>query len=242
MKIKAATILVGFLFFALLAVFHVSAQTNEPIIQVKEYRNPNAKSQIDLGVPGNPETIKGEITAVYNLKFTLMIKNEFNESEDGKIIVIQDYPDISELSVGQKISLRIQRIGTIRGTLPDGTLSRGDVRELWKYIDPVAEQAAIQAAIDKEYERFEGEKLQAKEALAIQNQRRIEIGQSNAVRWLQPKATNGESSAQCSLGLHYLKGQGCETNKTLAVFWLQKAADQGDSEASNKLEYLKQQK
>jgi hypothetical protein len=59
--------------------------------------------------------------------------------------------------------------------------------------------------------------------------------QANVIRWLQPQATNGDASAQCDLGEHYLNGQGCETNKTLAIFWLQKAAAQGDSEASNKL-------
>jgi TPR repeat protein len=59
--------------------------------------------------------------------------------------------------------------------------------------------------------------------------------QTSAVRWLQSQAASGSASAQCSLGLHYLTGQGCETNQTLAVFWLQKAAAQGDIEASNKL-------
>jgi TPR repeat protein len=59
--------------------------------------------------------------------------------------------------------------------------------------------------------------------------------QASAVRWLQSQAASGSASAQCSLGLHYLAGQGCETNQTLAVFWLQKAAAQGDIEASNKL-------
>jgi TPR repeat protein len=63
--------------------------------------------------------------------------------------------------------------------------------------------------------------------------------QSNAVRWLQPQATNGDASAQCSLGLHYLNGQGCETNREQAIYWLTQAANQGDQEASNKLASLK---
>lgn len=61
---------------------------------------------------------------------------------------------------------------------------------------------------------------------------------AKVVTWLLSQATNGDSSAQCSLGLHYLNGQGVETNKALAVEWLKKAADQGDTEASNKLEQL----
>ena len=64
-------------------------------------------------------------------------------------------------------------------------------------------------------------------------------GQTNAVRWLLSQATNGDASAQCSLGEHYLAGLGCETNRDLAIQWLQKAADGGSTEASNKLSQLK---
>ena len=64
-------------------------------------------------------------------------------------------------------------------------------------------------------------------------------GQTNVVHWLLSQATNGSASTQYSLGLHYLNGQGCETNKEQAIFWLQKAAAQGDLQASNKLSALK---
>jgi len=64
-------------------------------------------------------------------------------------------------------------------------------------------------------------------------------GQSNAVLWLQPQATNGSASAQGSLGWHYLNGLGCESNRELGIYWLKKAADQGDFEASNNLTHLK---
>jgi TPR repeat protein len=66
--------------------------------------------------------------------------------------------------------------------------------------------------------------------------------QSNLVARLKVQATNGIVYSQCSLGLHYLKGEGCETNQELAVKWLKIAADNGDLEASNKLEQLTQQK
>jgi len=59
------------------------------------------------------------------------------------------------------------------------------------------------------------------------------------VQWLKVQATNGSVSAQCSLGFHYLNGEGCEINKVLAVYWLTQAANQGDDEASNKLATLK---
>jgi TPR repeat protein len=73
------------------------------------------------------------------------------------------------------------------------------------------------------------------QARAIADKKRAMQGQINAVRWLQPQATNGDASAQCSLGMHYLNGQGCETNREQAIYWLQKAAEQGNLEASNKL-------
>ena len=76
-------------------------------------------------------------------------------------------------------------------------------------------------------------------AHAAADRLRAAQGQTNAVRWLLPQATNGDASAQCSLGLHYLNGQGCATNREQAIFWLQKAAGQGNIEASNKLATLK---
>jgi len=64
--------------------------------------------------------------------------------------------------------------------------------------------------------------------------------QANAIHVLEPEATNGDASAQCELGMHYLNGQGCETNQEQGIYWLQKAAAQGDLRASKKLEQLKE--
>jgi len=78
------------------------------------------------------------------------------------------------------------------------------------------------------------QKLEAQKAATQANE-----GQIKAVNWLQPQATNGSPSAQCSLGIHYLNGQGCEINREFAIYWLKKAAAQGDVEASNTLAKLK---
>jgi hypothetical protein len=59
--------------------------------------------------------------------------------------------------------------------------------------------------------------------------------EAKTVKWLESQAAAGSASAQCSLGMRYLKGQGVETNKALAIEWFKKAATQGDIEASNKL-------
>lgn len=71
---------------------------------------------------------------------------------------------------------------------------------------------------------------------------RVLTAQTNVVRSLEASALAGSTSAQYSLGLHYLNGQGCATNRALALDWLKVAADGGDLNASNKLAALKGEK
>lgn len=80
---------------------------------------------------------------------------------------------------------------------------------------------------------------QIQKAKTEAERQKVFLVQSNAVLHLQTMATNGEAWAQCSLGKHYLNGQGCETNRELAVKWLKMAAGNGDMEASNALVTLK---
>ena len=81
---------------------------------------------------------------------------------------------------------------------------------------------------------------EAAQARAIADKKKVEQGQIAAVHWLQSQATNGSPSAQYSLGIHYLNGQGCEPNREQAIYWFQQSAAQGNVEASNKLATLKQ--
>ena len=115
---------------------------------------------------------------------------------------------------------------TVRAMMIEG----GDTSELWDcgkpYVPPPLTPEQIKAA------------QEAANARTIANKKNAEQAQGNAVRWLQPQATNGNASAQCRLGLRYLNGQGCETNRELAIYWLKKAADQGDAEASTVLTRL----
>ena len=113
-----------------------------------------------------------------------------------------------------------------------GTYNFGGIPlELWdcgtRYVPPPPTAEQIKAA--------QG----ATKIRAIADKKRAMEGQTNAVHWLQSMATNGDVSAQCSLGEHYLNGQGCETNRDLAIQWLKKAADGGSVEASNRLSKLK---
>lgn len=100
-----------------------------------------------------------------------------------------------------------------------------------------ATAAEMKPIKDAEAAEADSIKVQNK-ALQIASRKKFLIGQTNAVHWLIIQATNGDSSAQCSLGEHYLAGQGCETNRELGTYWLTQAANQGDMEASNKLDRI----
>ena len=58
---------------------------------------------------------------------------------------------------------------------------------------------------------------------------------------IKSDATNGDSSAQFSLGIHYLHGIGGETNQANAIYWLKKSAAHGNLDASNDLQEIKDQ-
>jgi Sel1 repeat len=111
----------------------------------------------------------------------------------------------------------------------DGTYTyktvRGDsrtIREL-DYGVPCGPNPVLLAAIQK---HIQDEQEQKHEREARQ------------VEFLERDATNGDSSAQYSLGIHYLHGIGCETNEVKGLFWLIKSAAQGNIDASNDLQEI----
>ncbi len=61
------------------------------------------------------------------------------------------------------------------------------------------------------------------------------VSDKRLMTWLYSQATNGDASAQCSLGEHYLTGDTGETNKTFAIEWLKASSQSGNIEASNRL-------
>jgi Sel1 repeat len=71
-----------------------------------------------------------------------------------------------------------------------------------------------------------------------QDQSKIDL---KTFQWLSIQATNGSVSAQCRLGIYYLNGKGCQTNKEAAIYWLNSAANQGDFESSNMLTKIQSQ-
>ena len=146
---------------------------------------------------------------------------------DQPMIFLTNYPHADRLVDGQTIQFLALRAGSYHYTGSDGAAYAIAEYDYGKpYVPPPLTPEQIKAAQD------------ATKARAVAAKKRAEQGQINAVKWLQPQATNGSPSAQCSLGIHYLNGQGCETNREFAIYWLKKAADQGDLEASNTLAKL----
>ena len=141
-----------------------------------------------------------------------------------RLIAVTNFPDIATASVGKDVYFKAVKIGLFDG-YQDQPIDLYDCGSVYR--PPPLSPEQIKAA------------QEAAKIRAIANKKRALEGQMNAVRWLQSQATNGDVSAQCSLGEHYLAGLGCETNRDLAIQWLQKAADEGSMEASNKLSQLK---
>lgn len=147
----------------------------------------------------------------------------YSVKEFDRTVALTNFPNINDATVDQQIRIKALRMGTFK-------VSDSSPIEFYDcgtpYVPPPPTPEQIKAAQD------------AAQARAIENKKRAEQGQINTVRWLQSQATNGDASAKCSLGLHYLNGQGCETNREQAIYWLTQAANQGDLEASNKLAQL----
>ena len=146
----------------------------------------------------------------------------YSVKEFDRTVAITNLPDLGNATINKEISEYAMRIGTL--TVKGSPLEFYDCGKIYVPPPPTPEQiAAAQEAIRLAQEKARFQYLK---------------GQTNAVRFLQSEATNGSASAQCDLGVHYLNGRGCETNREQAIFWLQKSAAQGDIEASNKLARL----
>jgi hypothetical protein len=168
----------------------------------------------------------------------------------GKKIILLNYPANLYPADGQTVSFRAMRIGT--------SDYNGDTLELWdygtkptqdelrKYKDQEAErQKAIEReANDEKKAADEWQKAVEKE---LDDRRRVaakavaakkQAADVHTINWLLTQATNGSASAQCSLGLRYLKGEGVPKDEKQAREWLEKAATQGSDEAATVISKL----
>jgi hypothetical protein len=232
-------LILAILFFVVLTA---RAQTNEPVVQVKFYSDANRTNKVQLfSAPKTARWISCAVEGIYykSGRILVMIQGNTDSAEFGRLIMLQSYPDTSALAVGETTQIYARQVGTIRGLNPDGTDANGEVLELWEYVDYDAEMREYNLEIERQAQI---QKAITEKQNAIAKQKAAEkmfLVQSNVIRWLQPQATNGDASAQCDLGEHYLNGQGCVTNREQAIYWLQKSAAQGYLEASNKLVKLK---
>jgi len=154
------------------------------------------------------------------------------ETVFSKEVLVVNYPTRG-IAEGEKLDIYAVQVGT--------TNFSGKTIELWdagltpeKIEQMKEEEAKAQALEAKAQALIEKQKAEAEKAARA----KVYAAQARAVILLQSQATNGSASAQCSLGLRYLNGQGCETNREQAIYWLTQAANQGDQEASNKLASL----
>jgi hypothetical protein len=173
---------------------------------------------------------------IYDLRTSgTIISGSVKYASDGIIVIDHELVDVAiknyrgEATVDKTITICAIHTGTYDWN--------GVPLQLWDCgMKPTAEQMQqIKAAEAKAQEIIDRQTTTLKQAA----RQKILQGQTNAVHWLLSQATNGDASAQCSLGERYLAGLGCETNRALAIQWLQKAADGGSVEASNKLAQLK---
>ena len=105
--------------------------------------------------------------------------------------------------------------------------------ELWDcgtILTPV-EEKKMKGEFDEAQNKIQQDQIEAAQLKKF-------ITNSNEVVRLKLAAWGGSAPAQYSLALHYLSGQGCETNKAIAIHWLKIASDAGDFGASNKLAKL----
>jgi hypothetical protein len=204
-------------------VFHrrqyAEPESESPIIKVVNGKIYDANhSRLWMLKSGTVEGISGNEMLVIGQDETFILKNYH-----------------STIALTKNVLVKAMRVGIEKyqdqgGSVWSGVYEAWDcgtepTPEQWKQIKD--EEAKAQALIEKQ-------KAEAQKAA----QAKVYAAQAKAIIWLQSQATNGSVSAQCSLGLHYLNGQGCETNKETAVYWLTQAANQGDTEASNTLAKL----
>jgi hypothetical protein len=238
---KTKIILTAAIFAAMIS----SAQTNEPVVQVKFYSDPNATNEITFLNKGKVQGIRGVVKGTFPKSGRILLATmnpvigDFGIvegwQESDKEIVVANYPALEILTTGREIIFDARKIGTIRGLKSDGTASIS-VLELWEYYTPPLptpeEIAAAKAAQEKaraETKAKAAEKKKVAEARALQSN--------------QDAAAHGDSFGLMRMGERYRDGDGVEKNLSKAREYLQKSvdADAGNFIAKEELSKLHSQ-
>jgi len=199
-----------------------TAQTNEPVVQIKPYHAANYTNQINLGIRSAPFNLRGQVEAVYSTRFLLELNEP--ESENGKEIIIQNYPRMESLAIGQRLAFVAQKIGTIRGAMEDGAPAGGEVLELWEYYippppppPPTPEQivaAKAKVAADKK------------------------AGEEKGLKYNQELAAKGDPYGLLRMGERYRDGDGVPKDLAKARDCFTKAVAAGSPSAADELSGL----
>ena len=191
----------------------------------------NGWSGVRSPMPGERYVISYQVAQVLDNGIVLQERksNSISGYEDlGDPFFVTNYPGFAKLVDKQIVGLLALRTGIYYYTDTQGAARSiplydyGVPCELLPKVPLTPEQIAAQAAMAK--------------VNAERSRRLTEEGKTNALRWLQTQSTNGGgASAQYRLGLCYLTGSGCATNRAEALRWFKIAAAAGSEDASNKL-------
>ncbi len=244
-EMKTKLVLIAAIFATLIS----SAQTNEPVVQVKFYSDPNATNQITFLEKGHVQSIRGVVDGTFPQSRRVLVStmlpsvNEYGFQvfdaggslkweETGNQIILANYPALEILTIGKTIDFAARKIGTIRGLKSDGTDS-SRVLELWEYYtppQPTPEQiAAAKAAQEKA-------KADAKAKIA----ERKKAGEYAALKFNQDSAAKGDSFGLMRMGERYRDGEGVEKDLVKARNYFEKsfAADTNNFIAKEELSKL----
>ena len=153
----------------------------------------------------------------------------------GPPLAITNLPDYKSLAAGSTIYCRLTRVGTY----DDG---KNPTLALWDYGTKPTQDALrkLKDDADEQQKAAEKELDERRRAAAKVIAAKKQTEDARVIHWLLSQATNGSESAQYSLGLRYLKGEGVPKDEKQSREWLGKAAAQGSEEAAVALSKLNQ--
>lgn len=156
------------------------------------------------------------------------------ESDDGKILVIEGYPQIETAAVGQKLDLLVSEAGTIVKARYDHPVTL----ELWTCVNPEKVNARLQKISDQINQEIQNEnnKKAVAKAQAIAQQKTN--ANTAALKSNQEAAAKGDAYGLLRMGERYLKGDGVEKDLAKARQYLQRAAENGSATAKDELSKL----
>jgi len=226
-----------------IALVTVSAFTQE--VEKKPVAVPSNYNQITRIDNGETEDIACRITSVskphlivviddpnYHAKkiYDSTIQDFVTKSDDGKQLVVENYPDTDTAAVEQTIHLTAKRTGTVVKSRNGQPV----VLELWSWIDPQIERAAINRAV----QQAENDARNMAALKKAEAENRAKQAKTLALKSNQDAAAKGDMFGLLRMGERYRDGDGVEKDLAKARDYLQKAADAGSPTAKDELSKL----